>query len=56
MWFYKGKIVKIQATTQTFIVALFYKLNPTQNTTVIAQKYRKFIELGTSHSKNKNSI
>ena len=37
MWFCKGKIVKIQATTQNFIVALFYKLNPTQNTTVIAE-------------------
>ena len=26
----QGKIVKIQATTQNFIVALFYKINPVQ--------------------------
>ena len=37
MWFCKGKIIKIQATTQNFIVALFYKLNPAQNTTIIAE-------------------
>ena len=37
MWFYKGKIVKIQATTQNFIVALFYKIYPVQNTTIIAE-------------------
>ena len=36
MWFCKGKIIKIQATTQNFIVALFYKINPVQNTTIIA--------------------
>ena len=37
MWFCKGKIIKIQATTQIFIVALFYKINPAQNTTIIAE-------------------
>ena len=37
MWFCKGKIVNIQATTQNFIVSLFYKINPVQNTTIIAE-------------------
>ena len=37
MWFCKGKIIKFQTSTQNFIVALFYKLNPTQNTTIIAE-------------------
>ena len=37
MWFCEGKIVIFQATTQNFIVALFYKLNPAQNTTIIAE-------------------
>ena len=37
MWFYKGKNVNIPATTQNFIVALFYKINPVQNTTIIAE-------------------
>ena len=37
MWFYKGKNVNILATTQSFIVALFYKINPAQNTTIIAE-------------------
>ena len=37
MWFYKGKIIKIQATMQNFVVALFYKINPVQNTTIIAE-------------------
>ena len=37
MWFCKGKIVKNQATTQNFIVALFYKINPVQNTTIIVR-------------------
>ena len=37
MWFYKGKNINIQATTQNFIVALFYKINPVQNTTIIAE-------------------
>ena len=37
MWFYKGKNVNIPATTQNFIVALFYKINPVQNTTIVAE-------------------
>ena len=37
MWFCKGKIIKIQATTQNSVVALSYKLNPAQNTTIIAE-------------------
>ena len=37
MWFYKGKNINIPATTQRFVVALFYKINPVQNTTIIAE-------------------
>ena len=38
MWFYKGKKVNISAIMQKFIVALFYKINPVQITTIIAEK------------------
>ena len=41
MWFYKGKIVNIQATTRNSIVALFYKINPVQKTTNIAENTKK---------------
>ena len=37
MWFYKGKNVNIAATMQKFILALFYKINPVQITTIIAE-------------------
>ena len=37
MWFYKGKNVNIPATMQKFIVALFYKINPVQITTTVAE-------------------
>ena len=37
MWFYKGIKVNISATTQQFIVALIYKTNPVQITTIIAE-------------------
>ena len=35
MWIFKVKNVKIQDTTKSFIVMLFYKINPTKNTTNI---------------------
>ena len=37
MWFYKGIKVNISATTQKFIVALIYKINPVQITTITAE-------------------
>ena len=37
MWFYKGIKVNISATMQKFIVALIYKINPVQITTIIAE-------------------
>ena len=37
MWFYKSKNVNISATTQKFVVALFYKVKPVQITTIIAE-------------------
>ena len=37
MWFYKGKNVNISAIMQQFIVALFYKINPVQITTTVAE-------------------
>ena len=45
MWFYKGKNVNIPATTQNFIVALFYKINPAQNTTIIAENTENSLNL-----------
>ena len=45
MWFCKGKIINIQATTQNFIVALFYKINTVQNTTIIAENTKKILNL-----------
>ena len=37
MWFYKGVKVNISATTQKFIVALIYKINSEQITTITAE-------------------
>ena len=37
MWFYKCITVNILAITQKFVVALFYKINPVQITTIIAE-------------------
>ena len=37
MWFYKGIKVNISATTQKFVVASIYKINPVQITTIIAE-------------------
>ena len=37
MWFYKGIKVNISATMQNFVVALIYKINPVQITTIIAE-------------------
>ena len=51
MWFYKGIKVNISATTQKFIVALIYKINPIQITTNYCRKHQKFVKLGTSHNR-----
>ena len=45
MWFYKGKNVNIPATMQKFIVALFYKINPVQITTIIAENTENSLNL-----------
>ena len=37
MWFYKGVKVNSLATTQKNTVALIYKINPVQITTIIAE-------------------
>ena len=37
MWFYKGIEVNILATTQKIAVALIYKINPVQITTITAE-------------------
>ena len=37
MWVFQVKNVKLQATTKLFIVAIFYQINPTQNTTNITE-------------------
>ena len=46
MWLLKGKIVNIQATTQNFIVALFYKINSVHNTTIIAENTKNLLNSG----------
>ena len=51
MWFYKGVKVNILATTQKTAVALIYKINPVQITTIIAEKHRKFVKLGIQHNR-----
>ena len=40
---------------EKFIVALFYKINPVQITTIVAENTETFIKLGTSHNRNINS-
>ena len=37
MWIFKVKNVKLQATTKSFIVAIFYRINPAQNTKNITE-------------------
>ena len=49
MWFYRGKIVKIQATTHNFVVALFYKINPVQNTRIIGENTKNSLN-SVSHT------
>ena len=48
MWFYKGIKVNILATTQKITVALIYKINPVQITTITAEN--------TKNSLNSNTI
>ena len=45
MWFYKGKNINISAIMQKFIVALFYKINPVQITTIIAENTKNLLNL-----------
>ena len=52
MWFCKGKIVKIQATTQTFVVALFCKSIPTHKKHNHGRNYQNLLKLGTLHNSN----
>ena len=52
MWFYKGIKVNISATTQKFIVALIYKINPIQITTNIAENTENSLNLVTCTIEN----
>ena len=45
MWFYKDKNINISAITQKSIVALFYKINPVQITTIIAENTKIYLNL-----------
>ena len=45
MWFYKGIKVNISATTQTFFLALIYKINPVQITTITAENTENSLNL-----------
>ena len=47
MWFYKGKNVNIPTTTQNFNVALFHKINPVQNTTIVEENTENSLNLVT---------
>ena len=43
MWFYKGKNINISAAMKKFIVAVFYKINLVQITTIIAENTKKLL-------------
>ena len=45
MWFYKGIKVNILATTQKTAVALIYKINPVQITTLIAENTKNSLNM-----------
>ena len=45
MWFYKGIKVNISATTQKFVVALIYKINPVQITTITTENTKNSLNL-----------
>ena len=45
MWILRVKNVKSQAATKSFIVALFYKTIPTQNTTNITEITKNLLKL-----------
>ena len=45
MWDYQVKNVKLQATTKLFIVAIFYQINPIQNTTNITEITKNSLNL-----------
>ena len=43
MWFYNGIKVNILATTQKVTVALIYKINPVQITTITAENTKNWL-------------
>ena len=45
MWFYKGINVNISAAMQKFLVALIYKINPVQITTISAENTENLLNL-----------
>ena len=45
MWVFQVKNVKLQATAKLFIVALFYQINPIQNTTNITEITENLLKL-----------
>ena len=45
MWFYKGVKVNISATIQKFVVALIYKINSVQITTITAENTKNSLNL-----------
>ena len=51
MWIFRAKKYKILAPTQLFVVVVFYKLNPIQNTTNTTQITENSLKLSTSHIK-----
>ena len=43
MWFHKGIKINISATMQNSVVALIYKINPVQITTIIAENTKNLL-------------
>ena len=45
IWIFKVNNIKLQAATKSFVVALSYKINPTQNTTNITEITKNSLNL-----------
>ena len=45
MWVFQVKNIKLQATAKLFIVAIFYQINPIQNTTNITEITENLLNL-----------
>ena len=51
MWVFRSNNIKPQAIINLFIVAIFYKINPVQNTTNITEISKNSLKFDISHNK-----